>query len=174
MELYNCPDEFFNNCKNRHMKCERCIAGTGTELLHYRPERGKKTEHPVYKELKNQKRQRNRRDRERKKPKRRLYRRSIKKESEVSDAIKKTVASGRVNQDGDYQILEGEIQADHKYHSKSKSFTLSAADREKGKDQGTNTWFITNSENETMVVMPLKLYKWLISIIYNKRSQQEE
>lgn len=173
MELRNCPDEYFDNCKNRYIKCDDCFAGGGnSNLLYYRPVEGKKSNHPAYEERKQQRKSQRRKQRQQAKPHRKKYRKAIKKEHEVSDAIKNTVASGSVNQDGDYQLLQGEIQADHKYHSKSKGFTLSAQELSKGRNQGTNTWFITNKDDETMVVMPLEVYKKLINMIYH-RSEDE-
>lgn len=160
----NCPEEFFKNCKNAYLRCDECSAGGAkTDLLLYQPVEGDKKKHPEYKAKKERKKSSTKQKKERKKPNSDRTRKALKKEKNVKDKIiKQTIGSGRVNNDGDYQILEGEIQADHKHRSNTNSFSLSYSEYEYGRKQGTNTWLITNAKNETMVVMPLELYSRLL------------
>lgn len=160
----NCPEEFFKNCKNAYLRCDECSAGGGkSNLLLYQPVKGDKKKHPEYKAKRERRRSDKKQEKEKKKPNSDRTKKALKKEKNVKDKIiKQTIGSGRVNNDGDYHLLEGEIQADHKYRSTTNSFSLSYSEYEYGKKQGTNTWIITNAKNETMVVMPLELYTKLL------------
>lgn len=166
----NCPEEYFDNCRNAYIKCKDCAAGEGiTNLLYYVPLHGEKKDHPVAKEQAEVKRQEQYQKKKEKatktKAKSKQSKQAFRKEREVKDdIIKQTVRSGAAFGDGDYQILDGHFQGDHKWHSKSKSFSLSHSEYTKGKKQGTDSWMITNSEDETVVVLTKEAYSKLISL----------
>lgn len=171
INLKNCPDEFFDNCKNAFAKCVECSAGEGkTDILHYKPIQGKKENHPEFKRKKEESKSKKKSQKKQSEPYRKRTRKALQKEDKVRKKIEKTLASGRLNQDGDYQILRGKIQADHKARFNSSSFSLSYEEYQKGKKQGTNCWIITNQNDESVAVLPLELFNELIG----EQSGEEE
>ncbi|MFB6284629.1 MAG: hypothetical protein ABEK59_12000 [Halobacteria archaeon] len=135
---------------------------------------GRKEDHPVYREQKQTTQQARQAERQRKKPQAKKTKASHRKEQETKQRlIKQTRRSGAEFGDGDYQLLEGEFQADHKWRSKTQAFSLSYKEYQQGRAQGTNTWVITNCYDERMVLLTEEAYAKLLELARKGRDVKD-
>lgn len=165
----NCPEEYFEACLNAYIRCKDCSAGEAySNKLYFKPllHSGLSySSHPQAVLEKQQHRELLKANKEKKKVKSKQTKDSLRKEKEKGkEILDYTLKSGAINADGDYTILQGQFQADHKWTSKSKSFTLSDKEYKKGKNQSTDTWMITNCENNTVVVLTQEAYCKLVAL----------
>lgn len=140
LRLRNCPREYYENCRNAAIWCQRCVAGWGSSgsSLRYDPIDTSLTPHPYQPDW-----ERGRR-----------VRRARREESRAKNAIiQQTVNSGAIFGDGDYRLLHQTLRGEHKHRQNSKSFSLSYAEYQKGRSQGVSCWIITNSEGERVVIL---------------------
>lgn len=134
MTYEKCPEEFYENCRNK-FKCTRCAAGEGAQHLLYLPidESPSLKTHPYKRELERLKKrgkEANRRGRqEEKKTLQRLG----------SKLVRATIGSGAVRGDADATLLDvGQIE-----HKARKHVSLPLKDIEKGQRQGVKVWALT-------------------------------
>ena len=178
-----CPTEYYYSCSNALKECYRCAAGKGKDFnrLFYIPNTSAFPIHP-YKEtvdnLARDKQKQKHLDKQTKlqskpSPSKLGYRneKTITKQvnkqvNKQLTVIKSTVASGRVNHDGDHTLLEGKIRSDSKLRIKTSTFSVTKEEYEKGLGQGINQWIITTQAG-TCYVLTEELYSELIAhIIY--------
>lgn len=165
----NCPEEYFEECKNAYIRCKECSAGEGySNKLYYDPVNKshlKRDSHPQAILERQQRRDFLKKETQNKRSKSQQTKKSLKKEKDKGkEILDYTLKSGALNQDGDYRILDGEFQADHKWTSKNKSFTLSDKEYKKGIKQSTDTWMITNIEDNTVVILTKEAYCRLLAL----------
>lgn len=170
--MEHCPVEYQTTCQNYCLLCRSCCAGYGSldKKLQYKPVVGmdQLKPHP-YQEVKDQheKDKRIKPSVDKKKSKQtkegRKAERKVIKNINQSAGIKakSTVASGAHYGDGDFTIND-QYKVEHKKRISSKSFTVTKAEYEKGKQQNIDLFMITNEDQETMVFMPLALFKTLL------------
>jgi len=160
----NCPDEYFNDCKNAYLQCKHCSAGEGGNTLKYQPVKGNYRDHPAFKNKKKIEQKQKKQKKQKAKSNSQRTKKALKEEKQVaSKIVKETLKSGAIFGDGDYSILEGQIQADHKYKSTQKGFSVTSAEYNKGKTQGTNCWVITNKDKETCFVLTEQAFYSLLA-----------
>lgn len=83
------------------------------------------------------------------KDKSKLIKRALKEEATTAGRIaRKTVGSGRVYGDGDLVVLEN-FRVEHKLRTTTKSYSVSAAEYEKGKRQGVGIYAIAVDNGDT-------------------------
>ena len=190
-QLENCPDEFFNNCKNATVRCSYCSAfNSDQKTLLYEPVDYSVTgEHPYKLEhvtKNNQKKGRKLKNREISRRVKAAFdaesefciylQNYVDPDSTRPDFIARTtLASGSIAGDGDIQILDGLLQADHKNRSsKSKTFSLSGAEYQKGINQGTNCWVIKRNaedlDSQQIVMMTPEAFASLIKCAYDAQN----
>lgn len=178
-----CPSEYYYSCENALNECYRCAAGRGKDFnrLYYVSNTSALATHPYKETLDNlarAKRKQKNLDKQTKlqskaSPSKLGYRneRTVVKQvnkqvNRQLQVIKSTVASGRINHDGDHTLLEGKIRSDSKLRIKTSTFSVTKEEYEKGLNQGINQWIITTQAG-TCYVLTEELYTELIAhIIY--------
>jgi hypothetical protein len=186
--MRNCPIDYYQECSNANKKCKVCSAGNALNAsgnVYFEPIEGSdKTvyTHPhweIVKELREANREealtktREKKDRSYIE-KSRVVKAGLKSEKYVAERIVKgTVKSGAVHRDGDYSILDGLAQADHKLRTKTKNFNLKWEEYKKGIATGTDHWLISvideHGNTHTVVSMTLEAYTRLLSLAKEER-----
>lgn len=161
--LFNCPLEYYNNCSNRIKRCNNCLAGKGSTKLYYDPISLDYSElslrnHPSY--IPKQKKLID-------KAKSKQIKQSYQHESVIQEKlIKKTLRSGAVFGDGDLKALDDFLQIDVKKRFNTTSLGITEAEFNKGKNQGTNVWTVTNKNDKTVVIMTEEVFSVLLASNY--------
>lgn len=149
MGLKNCPQKYYDNCKNAVYKCNLCRAGTGKTScsLHYKPINPDIIDHPANTKPK----------------KKNNYSKSGYKTEKkvVSDFIKATLNSGSVLGDGDF-IIGDHLNMDVKKRHKTSSFTVSNQEYKTAIQKGQKGWVIENKEGERVVFIREKYFLQLL------------
>jgi hypothetical protein len=178
-----CPTEYYYSCKNALKQCYQCAAGKGKDFnrLFYIDTTQDFPIHPYKETLDNLARDKQRQKNLDKQVKlqskpsssklgyrneKTVVKQVNKQVNKQLQVIKSTVASGRVNHDGDHTLLEGKIKSDSKLRIKTSTFSVTKEEYEKGLGQGINQWIITTQAG-TCYVLTEELYSELIAhIIY--------
>lgn len=187
-QLRDCPEDYYDHCRNAGRKCQYCSAGFGSEdsKLFYSPVtksgdishiRSELVKHP-YEEKRDaylrqkkfeQKRQKLDQKRAVDAVKSKQVREALSLEKKLTRKIaQQTLRSGAINGDGDIKLLEGLFQVDAKRRFTTKNFSVSWKEYEAGLQQGTNQWIVTVEDEQkkehTMVCMTLDSYLQLFAI----------
>jgi hypothetical protein len=181
-----CPTDYYLNCSKSLKYCYRCAAGKGQPFnqLFYSALHTDDPEllnHPYKETLSDLNRQKaleksiDKQTKIKSKPspsklgyrnEKELVKKVNKQVNKQLSIIKATVASGRINHDGDHNLLEGRIRSDSKLRIKTSTFSVTKEEYEKGLGQGINQWIITTQAG-TCYVLTEELYSELIAhIIY--------
>lgn len=176
-----CPQDYYYACGNALKECYRCAAGKGKNFnrLFYIDVTGDFPIHPYKETLDNLARDKQRQkhlDKQTKlqskpSPSKLGYRNEKTTVKKVNKQINKqlqiinsTIASGRINHDGDHTLLNGKIRSDSKLRIKTSTFSVTKEEYEKGTAQGINQWIITTQAG-TCYVLTETLYSELIAYI---------
>ncbi len=91
--------------------------------------------------------------------------RALKAEAKTAERIaRKTIASGRVNHDGDLLNLDT-LRVEHKLRrAGTESFTVTAEEYRKGLKQGIDLWAIKVDQGPTVYCLREETYAWLLSL----------
>lgn len=190
--MRNCPIDYYQECSNANKKCKVCSAGNSLNAsgyVYFEPtaDSDKKKElHPhweVVKELKEAAKEEaltkkgEQRDSSYKE-KSSVVKAGLRSERYVAERIVKgTLNSGAVHGDGDFSILEGVAQADHKLRTKTKNFNLKWEEYRKGRATGTDHWLISvldeQGNTHTIVSMTLEAYTRLLSLAKKGKENAE-
>jgi hypothetical protein len=155
LDLKNCPEVFYLNCKNANKKCKICDAGRGSSRLYYDPIEEDDIPHPQKNILKAEKTEATISKRKSKdKVISTVVRKALRKENKVLQGLADkagtdcvfTVGSGRVNGDADAVI--GGLRVEHKYRSNSKTITVTPKEWTKGVKQGVDAFVITAQSDD--------------------------
>lgn len=179
----NCSINYYYSCKNALKECYRCAAGKGKDFnrLFYIDTTLDYPIHPYKETLDNLARDKQKQKNLEKQTKlqskpspsklgyrneKTVVKQVNKQINKQITAIKSTVASGRVNHDGDHTLLNGRIRSDSKLRLKTSTFSVTKEEYEKGLGQGINQWIITTQAG-TCYVLTEELYSELLAhIIY--------
>lgn len=181
--MRNCPIDYYQDCSNANKKCKLCSAGKSLNAsgnVYFEPiASSDKTVHShphweIVKELREAaKEEALTEERVQKdtayREKSRVVKAGLKSEKYIAERIvKATINSGAAHGDGDYSILDGLAQADHKLRTKTKNFNLKWEEYKKGTSTGTDHWLISvideHGNTHTVVSMTLKAYTKLLSL----------
>lgn len=181
----NCPTTYYLNCEKALKDCYKCAAGKGkifnqlfyipnlqTEELKYHPYKDDIVQHnrdkAAQKALDKKKKAESKPSSSKLgyRNEKVLVKKVNKQVNKQISVIKATVASGRINHDGDHTLLEGSIRSDSKLRTNTHAFSVSKEEYEKGLEQNINQWVITTLAG-TCYVLTESLYTELIAhIIY--------
>lgn len=159
--MKNCPDKFYDNCKNAVFKCNICKAGFGTSnsKLFYNPIDNDfcLIKHPIEDKKTNKKASK-------------AIKQGLNEESKiVKQWISKTIKSGSVLGDGDIKV--GDLNLDVKTRTTTKSFSVSNQEYTTGLKKGYDGWIIVNKDGQRMICLTedsfLKLSGKLLEDISN-------
>lgn len=158
MQKWNCPEEYYFNCKNQLKKCKSCIAGHGSQQHHYDPIDSELTPHPHTKDRKRQ--------------------HTLKRAKETEKRIEKeiargTIRSGALNGDGDLHLLKGLIRVEAKDRGPRASWNLTWKEFDKGRRQGVDVYAISiegpDKRPRTLYMMEDHIFnEWLALIKSNQ------
>lgn len=165
--LRNCPPEFYQNCRNAIRCCRQCRAGSGSpearlfyigqeeigrHPFYHKPKKVKQIDHAKSAEVK----------------------RALKAEAKTAERIaRKTVASGRVNHDGDLLNLDT-LRVEHKLRKAgTETFTVTASEYRKGLEQGIDVWAIKVDRGPTVYFLKEETYCWLLSLAAKALGQDQ-
>lgn len=136
-KLTNCAPKFYENCRNAHVKCNLCVAGSGKQNLYYDPYINLEEEHPAL----NWKTD--------KQTKQKLQRRAKQTESKLANTIaRKTMRSGAANHDGDVLVAD-DVRVEVKRRGCRKSWNVTTAEYDKGLLQGIDVFAIEIERPDT-------------------------
>lgn len=157
--MRNCPDKYYDNCKNAIYKCNVCRAGYGKSnaKLFYSP--FDNDFFPIKHPIEDQKNITNK-----------AIKQGLKEESDiVKQWITKTLKSGSVLGDGDLKV--GDLKLDVKTRTTTKSFTVKTDEYNTGLQKGYDGWIIVNKDKQRLVCLTedafLKLSGKLLEEISN-------
>lgn len=129
----NCPIEFYSNCSNALILCNKCIAmRSSAKKLHYNPIsiEGNLGKHPEEGKSKTKARK--------------IQKRAVKTEQDLKNNIAEgTLKSGAVLGDGDLSLLNGDLKVEVKDRGNSASWNLTHKEYMKGKKQGIDAYAIS-------------------------------
>jgi hypothetical protein len=135
--LANCEPRFYENCKNAHVKCKLCVAGSGKQNLYYEPYTILEEDHPAtnWKDSKLEKQ--------------RILRRAKQTESNIArNIVQKTIRSGAANHDGDLLIAQ-DVRVEVKRRGRRQSWNVTVKEYDKGLQQGIDVFAIEIERDDT-------------------------
>lgn len=190
--MRNCPIDYYQECSNANKKCKICSAGKALNAngpVYFDPITTSNKEldsHPhweIVKELKQAAKEEalTKKTAQRDssyKEKSRVVKAGLKSERYVAERIiKGTVNSGALHRDGDFSVLDGLAQADHKLRTKTKNFNLKWEEYKKGVATGTDHWMVSvideYGSTHTVVTMTLEAYTRLLSLAKQGKENAE-
>jgi hypothetical protein len=152
--MENCPVEFYDNCLSAK-RCRSCAAGfKSTGELLYKPKPNSPENlitHPYAEVIKQQKedllinaipKQKVNHEKAQQVKSGLKEEKNIIKDLPPALKARGTIGSGRVNGDGDLELM-GFLRADSKLRTKASSFTVTSQEYKEGINSGINLWIIT-------------------------------